>query len=79
MSPFQALYGFPPPLISELAIPGPEDKNAQEFLEAKQHMLSQLKHNLHQAQNRMKKYADLKRSECQFNIGDMVYLKMAPY
>lgn len=79
MSPFQALYGFPPPLISELAIPGPEDLEAQEFLSAKQHMLDQLKANLSQAQNRMKRYADLKRSERQFQPGDLVYLKMAPY
>lgn len=27
----------------------------------------------------MKKYADLKRSERVFEVGDMVYLKMAPY
>lgn len=32
-----------------------------------------------QAQSRMKKYADLKRSERQFEVGDMVYLKMQPY
>lgn len=79
MSPFQALYGFPPPMISELAIPGPEDEEAQNFLAAKQDMLEQLKENLQQAQNRMKKYADLKRSERVFEVGDMVYLKMAPY
>lgn len=43
ISPFQALYGFPPPQISELAIPGPADLDAQQFLEAKQAMLQQLK------------------------------------
>lgn len=79
MSPFQALYGFPPPLISELAIPGPEDEEAQSFLGEKQLVLEQLKSNLQQAQNRMKKYADMKRSERVFEVGDMVYLKMAPY
>lgn len=79
MSPFQALYGFPPPLISELAIPGPEEAEAHTFLAEKQHMLEQLKANLQQAHNRMKRYADLKRSERVFEVGDMVYLKMAPY
>lgn len=72
MSPFQALYGFPPPLISELAIPGPEDSEAYDFLTSKQAMLDQLEENLLQAQNRT-------RSERSFEIGDMVYLKMAPY
>jgi len=79
MSPFQALYGFPPPLISELEIPGPEDEEAQDFLTAKQQMLEHLKENLCTAQNRMKRYADLKRVERRFQVGDMVYLKMAPY
>lgn len=79
MSPFQALYGFSPPLISELAIPGPEDEEAHSFLAEKQNMLENLKTNLQQAQNRMKKYADMKTSERVFAVGDMVYLKMAPY
>jgi ribosomal protein L21E len=79
LTPFQALYGFPPPLISELSIPGPSDLAATEFLQAKQLMLEQLKKNLLQAQARMKKYADLQRTERQFKEGDMVYLKMEPY
>lgn len=79
MSSFQALYGFAPPLISELVVPGPEDEEAQNFLLAKQQMLEQLKENLHKAHNRMKRYADVKRVERVFDIGDMVYLKMAPY
>jgi transposase InsO family protein len=78
-TPFQALYGFPPPLLSEFSIPGPSDLEAKDFLSAKQDMLVQLKQNLVQAQSRMKKYADMNRSERQFDVGDMVYLKMAPY
>ena len=79
MSPFQALYGFPQPMISELAVPGPDEEEAHNFLSAKQQMIEHLKENMQQAQNRMKKYADLKRSERAFEVGDMVYLKMAPY
>jgi hypothetical protein len=79
LTPFQALYGFPPPLISELSILGPEDLDASEFLSAKQQMLEQLKLNLHRAQARMKRYADLQRTERTFSPGDMVYLKMEPY
>jgi transposase InsO family protein/ribosomal protein L21E len=79
LTPFQALYGFPPPLISELSVPGPEDLAATDFLQAKQNMLTQLKHNLLQAQARMKRFADLQRTERHFEVGDMVYLKMEPY
>jgi hypothetical protein len=39
-------------------------------------MIARLKENLAQAQARMKKYADLKRSERKFNLGDMVYLRL---
>jgi hypothetical protein len=31
------------------------------------------------AQTRMKKFADLNRTERMFNVGDLVYLKMQPY
>jgi hypothetical protein len=77
-TPFQALYGYPPPLISEIMVPGPETP-ATDFLLKKQQMISKLKENLAQAQARIKKYADLKRSERSFVIGDMVYLKLQPY
>jgi hypothetical protein len=63
VSPFQALYGFPPPLISEVAIPGPADTDAKDFLVEKQQQLVKLKENLTQAQARMKKYADKRRTE----------------
>jgi hypothetical protein len=79
MTPFQALYGFPPPLISELSASGPSDLDAKEFLLAKQEMITQLKRTLEQAQARTMKYADAKRVERTFDIGDMAYLKMQPY
>jgi hypothetical protein len=79
VSPFQALYGYPPPLINEVAIPGPLDAEARDFLQDKQEILTRLKENLTQAQARMKRYADAKRSERSFAPGDMVYLRMQPY
>lgn len=66
-------------MISELAIPGPPDSEAHDFLEEKQVTLKNLKENLIKAHQRMKKYADLKRSERTLEPGDLVYLKMAPY
>jgi hypothetical protein len=51
-------------------IPGPESP-ALDFLKQKQHMIIKLRENLTQAQQRMKKYADLKRSERVFVVGDM--------
>ena len=42
-------------------------------------LLAVLKSNLQIAQNRMKVHADKKRTERQFKVGDMVYLKLVPY
>ena len=39
-------------------------------------MMKTLKENLLQAQNRMKHFADMHRSERSFNVGDMAYLKI---
>jgi hypothetical protein len=79
LSPFQALYGYPPPMLSEFSLPDTEDSAAKEYMIDKQQLLAKLKENLTQAQARMKKYADANRTERQLEIGDMVYIKMQPY
>ncbi|GKD54288.1 hypothetical protein Tco_1287675, partial [Tanacetum coccineum] len=42
-------------------------------------LLAQLKINLGRAKARMKKYADKKRRELLFSIGDYVFVKLQPY
>lgn len=49
------------------------------FSRKKETMMAQLKHNLLVAQERMKKYADRNITYRQYNVGDMVYLKMQSY
>ena len=51
----------------------------KDTVKEKELMLSKLKQNLKAAQNRMKQFADKNRTERQFTVGDMVYLKMQPY
>jgi hypothetical protein len=51
-NPFEALYGYPPPLISETMVPGPESPTF-DIIQQKQHMISKLKDNLAQAQSQM--------------------------
>ena len=48
-------------------------------LQDHEEMMKTLQQNLHHAQNRMKKFADQKRTERSFEVGDLVYLKMQPY
>lgn len=42
-------------------------------------MLDKLKAQLVMAQNHMKGFVDFKRGEVEFNVGDLVYLKLRPY
>lgn len=78
-TPFKALYGVDPsrgavPLLHEAV-----HHEVSETLLERQHFSELLKERLQQAQNRMKLYADKKRSERVFQVGEMVLLKLQPY
>jgi ribosomal protein L21E len=79
MTPFQALYGFPPPMVAEVILPDCPDITAQEQLRNRQLALQVIKDNLLKAQARIKQQADKHRKEREFTVGDMVYLKIQPY
>ncbi|KAL0350215.1 UNVERIFIED_CONTAM: Transposon Ty3-G Gag-Pol polyprotein [Sesamum radiatum] len=78
-TPFQALYGYPP---NQLAI-GPylqcHHSEVEELMQGRVKLVQLLKENLQQAQHRMKTYADKKRTEREFQIGDEVFLILQPY
>jgi hypothetical protein len=78
MAPFEMLYGrrCRTPLFwnetGEQKVFGP---NILEEAEKQVHMV---KENLHVAQSRQKSYADHRRRELSFEMGDFVYLKVSP-
>jgi hypothetical protein len=76
MSPFQALYEYPPPLLQQIPVPFEQQQASAIDQQEKESMVKILQHNLTKAQLRMKKYADANRIERQFEVGDLVYLKM---
>lgn len=79
MTPFQALYNYPAPLIGEFNISAEMCPAAQMTVATRDAMMQQLKANLQLAQNRMKQYADKKHTDRHFDAGQMVYLKIQPY
>lgn len=79
MTPFQALYGFSPPMVAEDIMPDVPDLRIQEQLKNRQVATQVIKDNLIKAQARIKHQADKRRVEREFTIGDMVYLKIQPY
>jgi Chromo (CHRromatin Organisation MOdifier) domain len=79
LTPFEALYGYPLPQLSLGVIPRSSNQAVNEVLADRQSTLKVLKQHLTKAQERMKRYADRKRTERKFQLGDWVYLKLQPY
>ncbi|KAJ8762999.1 hypothetical protein K2173_023204 [Erythroxylum novogranatense] len=69
VSPFQAVYGIPPPSLLRYV---PRTARVDD-------MLKELKITLKQARDRMKSLADQHRRDVEFEVGDYVYLKLQPY
>nr|XP_034886896.1 uncharacterized protein LOC118027607 [Populus alba] len=79
MSPFEAVYGVPPPNMSSY-IPGTTKvQEVDNLLRTREVILRDLRRNLLEAQARMKSRADLHRREITFEVGDYVFLKLQPY
>ncbi|KAJ0491928.1 putative nucleotidyltransferase, Ribonuclease H [Helianthus annuus] len=79
MSPFKALYGMDPPIHLPYIPNSTTVDTLDTWLNSRDSMITTLKQSLERARNRMKQFADLKRSERTFEVGDWVYLKLQPY
>lgn len=75
LTPFQALYGYQPPMLSGVMAEG----STNDWIKERATIVSSLKENLRKAQQRMKHYAGKQRTERELQVGDMVYLKVQPY
>lgn len=79
LSPFVAIYGYAPKhfgisdtdsvVVPELSV----------WLQERQVMNDLIRQHLHRSKLRMKKQADQNRSERQFAVDDMVFVKLQPY
>lgn len=78
MTPYQALYSQSPPSISYQGARC-SDPAVTQFVRDRINTQRLLKDNLLKAQERMKFYADKKRTDREFEEGDEVYLKLQPY
>ncbi|GMI89821.1 hypothetical protein HRI_002651400 [Hibiscus trionum] len=78
-TPYQALYGQAP--VDHLPYTAGESPVAlvDRSLQHMEAALNMLKFYLQRTQVRMKQQADRKRTECEYQIEDLVYLKLQPY
>ena len=79
MSPFKALYNYEPLTFVEIMFRDSRAPMEKEWIQVNEDILRELKDNLHRAQNQQKLYANKKRVEHTFEIGDLVYLRLQPY
>lgn len=79
MTPFEALYGRPPPTIPFYCKGSSPVEAVDQSLIDRDTVLQHLKCNLASANNRMKQLADKKRHDVQFQVGDKVFIKLQPY
>lgn len=79
MTPFQALYGRPPPVVPNYKSQETPVAEVDHQLAARNVLLQQLKSILQAAQNRMQQLANPKRRHIEFQKGDWVFLRLRPY
>ena len=78
-TPFQTLYGRPPPAIPRYELGSTLVGEIDEQLQHRDELLDELKHHLEASNNRMKQLADAHRRDIEFEIGDWVFLRLQPY
>lgn len=78
-TPYEALYGQTPPLHLPYISGATPIASVDRTLQHREAMRKVLKFHLSRAQDRMKQMADKRRSKREFQVRDLVYLKLQPY
>jgi hypothetical protein len=78
MSPFQALYGRSCRTPLQWDQPGEKQVFGPNILLEAEENIKMVRENLKIAQSRQRSYADTRRRELSFKVGDFVYLKVSP-
>ncbi|KAL0543735.1 hypothetical protein IC582_018839 [Cucumis melo] len=78
MAPFEALYGRccrSPVCWGEV---GEQRLMSPELVQSTNEAIQKIRSRMHTAQSRQKSYADVRRKDLEFEVGDKVFLKVAP-
>jgi hypothetical protein len=78
MSPFQALYGRSCRTPLQWDQPGEKQVFGPDILLEAEENIKMVRENLKIAQSRQRSYADTRRRDLSFEVGDFVYLKVSP-
>jgi hypothetical protein len=78
-SPFKSLYAYEPNLVLTPTMASETMSAVSNMIQDRELHIQSLKEHLAAAQNKMKLYADKKRTDLEFVVGDKVRLKLQPY
>lgn len=76
MNRFLELYGILPPEISHYQIETSSINEVDKTLASRNVLLQQLKDNLNATTNKMKHVADSERHDVDYQVGDLIFLKL---
>ncbi|GJZ02498.1 reverse transcriptase [Tanacetum coccineum] len=76
---YEVVYGQTPPLHNPYLAGESAVESVDRSLQAREAAIEMIKFHITRAQDRMKRYANLKRSEREFDVGMWVYLKLHPH
>lgn len=79
MTPFEIVYGRLPPSIPRYILDSSKNDVVDRDIRQRDAILQQLRYNLERAQNRMKNIADKHRTDMEFKVGDLVWVRLQPY
>nr|GEV44455.1 reverse transcriptase [Tanacetum cinerariifolium] len=79
VTPYEVVYGQTPPLRNPYVAGESVVESVDRSLQARKDAIEMIKFHITRAQDRMKRYADLKRSKREFDVGMWVYLKLQPH
>jgi transcription antitermination factor NusG len=79
MSPFEALYGRKCRTLLMWSEVGERMFFGPAKIKEAEEGVAQVRENLRIAQSRQKSYADNRRRDLEFQVGDHVYLKVSPF
>ena len=79
MTPFQALYGYEPTHWKELVLNDTTVPEVKNQLEKSKKTIELLKDNLVTTLNHMRKQADQRITEIEFEVGDWLFIRIQPY
>jgi hypothetical protein len=79
LTPFELVYGRSPPTLLSNVKGTALVEAVEKILVERDQLLKEARNRLIQAQNRMTQIYNKHHKEKQFNVGDLVYLKLQPY